>query len=516
MAKGDKDLSIKIGTQADTSGLEKATDKTEELTEATKELAEASGGSNPMSMPPEIMGRTEELERQAAATKDLALETKDLAEIEEEARQKQREADVEKAKNLKKQREEAAEAKKALDEVTNLQRVQLVQQFGEGLGRAAVFTRSLAAELQGAGIKGAGLVNGLATGMETVSGAVSGAAAGFAVGGPLGAAIGGTVGLLSGPLKTAITNTVNDLKALKQAEDNAAEAAKGLKAATDAAAAERSRNFLVEYFNKATAAIDAATAAAKRNEALMASRREADNSIRESQAQSAARGGGDPAALERADIAGDFAAERAAIDARVRDLEIVAKDAADKAALLESEIGIKENSGRVDEAELQQIREKAEAARVAANEAQANVDLAIAQADDRIRVASEKLRSDVEASAAKNDEQLAGQAKAIVEMIDTEGAQLTEQQKRAKERVAEVLADGKVTDKELQTLITDLRTLATLMNGKIDATREINRRMGELLQAGTQNDLLLLQLFDSQKKQLNDLKVQLNQRRGAR
>jgi DNA repair exonuclease SbcCD ATPase subunit len=491
MADEKDDVNIRINTTADTSGAEKEVKAIDKVTEATKELTEAdaerakrkaeydarmatpgySSAGNPMAMPDSVMGpeRTEQIDQETAALERQAEAAQELADAVEEASERIEEAG---------ENSEAAGPK--LDDVVGLQRAAGVQQFGEALGRAAGMVRNLANDLEGAGVKGAGLVSGLATGMESVSAGLQGAAAGFMAGGPLGAAIGGTIGLLTGPLNKAITSTVNDFKALKQAEDDAATAARNYKNAFDAANVEVRRNSLFEFFDRGKQAITDAIAEYQRFVQVRDATSEADTAVRKAQTS------GDTSFRGAAsNVQADF-------DSRIQKLENDIADARKSAELAEKaavQAELNANSAKVSEsttqADVDQIRQEAQAAREAADKAQANADGAVLLAEQRLRTVIAEKDEQVRQTLADVGDEAAASGQRIIDLVNSaskQGETLTEAQKTAVTSLQQILLDGTVAQEEQVRFQTDLKTIITSLGNQGKAATEANALFGKAME----------------------------------
>jgi len=467
MAGNDKDVRIGLNTEADTSGAEKAIEAIEEVAEAQKHLGE----TNPMTDGSQLRATNEVTE----AIREETDAVEDLAAANEAALQKQREADVERAQAMKKAREEAEAAAPALDKVIGLQRAQLAQQFGEAMGRAAAAVRGLAVELQGANVKGAGLVGGLATGMETVSSAVQGAAAGFAVAGPLGAAIGGAVGLMSGPLKTAISGTVNDLKALKAAEDDAATSARNLKVAMDSATMENRRNSLFEFFDRGKQAITAAIAEYERFVKVRDATAAADTAVRGATQASSLRSGASPFQVGVAGSEGEFTDRIAALEREIQDAKARADLASTAAAAAENRAKLAEANDNTTQADVDSAKTEANTARVAAEAAQKNAETTIQVAQQELRALLAERDAKLEQAFLDIGDESAARASQILDLVNTasqQGETLTTAQKEAMARLQQALSDGNIAAAEQVQIQTDLRTVMTSLTNGTQESKE--------------------------------------------
>ena len=220
MPKSDKDVKIRIDTEADTSGAEKEVKAVEKVTEAVEDLSDAekerakrkaeyeqrmatpgySDPVNPMTDGSQLAARqqaTEATKDQAEAVEDLTFKVEELSQAEQDALKAQREGDLERAKAAKRARESVEQADDGFSKLFNQQRLQgigfLLSQLTQEAGR---FAREFAASAKGKELL-AGLSEETRIFGSTVAEVGTGVAQGFAIGGPIGAAVGGLKGLLT-------------------------------------------------------------------------------------------------------------------------------------------------------------------------------------------------------------------------------------------------------------------------------------------------------------------------------
>jgi hypothetical protein len=525
MADDKDDVRINIKTTADTSGAEKEVKAIDGVTEATKELTEAdaerakrkaefdarmaipgySSAGNPMAMPDSVMGpeRAEQIDQETAALERQAEAAQELADAVEEASERIEEAG-----------ENSESAGPKLDDVVGLQRAAGVQQFGEALGRAAGMVRNLANDLEAAEVKGAGLVSGLATGMESVSAGLQGAAAGFMAGGPLGAAIGGMTGLLMGPLNKAITSTVNDFKMLKQAEDDAATAARNYKNAFDAANVEVRRNSLFEFFDRGKQAITAAIAEYERYVKLRDATSTADESIAAIQRKTAVANGGSQFQADASGVESQF-------DSRIQQLENDIADARARATLAEksavqAELDAKsaEESSSTTQADVDRLSGEAKAAREAADQAQASADDAVLLAEQKLRVVIAEKDEQVQQVFADVGDEAAASGQRILDLVNNasqQGATLTEAQKTAVASLQQILLDGTVAQEEQVRFQTDLKAIITSLGNQGKEAAEANVLFRQAVETWNTNQRTFNQIVQTMLRQQEEMQTTINE-----
>ncbi|QJE95952.1 hypothetical protein [Luteolibacter luteus] len=455
----DKDVNIRIGTEADTSGAEK-------VEEAIKEIQQAA--ANPMSMPDSMMGpeRTDEINRQAEATNKLADSVSDAAEH---------------AQDLG---DNADEASPKMDELIGLQRAQVAAQFAQVIGDVARDVRTLANNLSESNARGAQFVGGMATGLETLSATAAGAAQGFAVGGPLGAAIGGLAGLFTGKLRSAITGAVEDFKALKTAQDNAATAAKNLKTAQDNARLETRRNSLVEFFQRGREAIDAATAAIERQRKLFDATADADAAVRQSQQNAAVRAGASPREVEAVGVREDLKAELARLQRDLEDAKAKADLATAAAAKADLNVQTAEANDATTQADVEGLRREATDARAAADKAQADVENLSGVITERMRALVATTGDKLDAINADATEEISTKAtEGVKKVLDTvakvqeqTGQELSRQAVESMEALKDLLSDHIPDGEQLEPIKAEL---LKLRESFIGMRQEVNTTINE-------------------------------------
>lgn len=532
MAKGDKEVKIRIETEADTKGAEKETKALENVTEAVEELTEAekerakrkaeyeqrmatpgySDPVNPMTDGSQLAARqqvTEATRQQAEAVEDLTFKVEELSQAEQDALKAQRDGDLERVKAARRAKEDAESAAQT-EKILGNQRAQIALQFSQDIARTAAVVRSFAVDLEAAGVKGSKLVSGLATGMEAVSSATSGAAAGFAAGGPLGAAIGGAVGLFTGPLKSAITGTINELKLLKLSQDNVKESADRMKTAQERASLEGRRNSLLEWFRQGKQAIDEATAALERHKRVLDATAQADATVRQSQQTAAVRAGVSPVEAEVSAIEGDTSAQIEALRREVEDAKNRADLASVAAAEAENQLALIRSNDATTRADVTKAETEAQQARQAAENAQQEAATAVDIAEQRLReILAEKDTRVAEAFDKVSAEAVTG-ASNLVSFVESSGQELSASQQRAKEEVEKILADGKVTAEEQQRLRTELNNM---LSGLRDEQGRMTRLFLETTDGLVRDTALVSETAQALLGRVQELENQLRQMR---
>lgn len=491
MADDNKKFALQIGTTADTSGLEKTERALRDVEAAGKD---AGAATNPMTDGSQLGagagGGAAAFEDTAEAARELATETHGAA------------AAVEDLGTTS----EAAEPK--LDKVVGLQRAQIALQVGEALGRVAQEVRGLATNLQGANAQGAQFVGGMATGLESVSSAVSGAAAGFSLGGPLGAAVGGMIGLFSGPLKNAISDTVDAFKDLKTAQDNAKSSADNLQRTKQALQTEEKRNFLEKYFQDARREIDLATQAIERQQRVMEATAKADNAEREGTQREALRNGASPITVGAADISGDVAKQIEAISRGLTLANERATIAEQNLQRAETAYNLALASGTADEARLvnlqtqiDQARSEMETAKDAVVEAN---EIAVQQVREVAQEAKDRT-SELKQSAEQDISEIGAQVAAV----EASHSEMSDVQKLALERLKAALADGKLTQEESQQAISDLRTILTSFKGSLEERRKLDEAFIESVNRMTENTRSVATAEAESRQRITTLETQI-------
>ena len=381
MANDGKKFDIEIGTSADTAGLEQVKRELEAVQQAGKEAA------NPMADGSQLAAGAE---RAAEGTRKV-----------EEALQDTREAAADVADEVEKIGEKVGEVSEAADDaepkfdkLINIQRAQVAAQIAQVLGQAATALRGMAANLGEVGKDNGRTLGNVATGLDAVSAAAGGAAQGFAVGGPFGAAVGGLIGLLSVPLKNAITGTIDDLKALKQSELDAAAAAKKY----EEAVVEKSRRVRAEglaaFFGAELAVLRSIGGEIERQNRLIASRRETERAQRSTANDAAVGAGADPVRVTANEQITRANEDIAASIKRVADARKLADGLAEEAALLDQKLKkIESDSGATRQA-VEAAAAEAKKAQEAAKEAAADVPVTEQiEADTQERIRAELQQS---------------------------------------------------------------------------------------------------------------------------
>jgi hypothetical protein len=486
MADDNKKFGIEIGTSADTAGLEKTERALRDVEEAGRQ---ASSAVNPMTDGSQLGasgGGVEVFEAKAEAARELADETEKAAEA---------------VQDLGK---ESAEAEPKLDKVVGLQRAQIALQVGEALGRVAHEVRGLATNLQGANVQGAQFVGGMATGLEGISSAVTGAAAGFSVGGPLGGAIGGMIGLFSGPLKSAISDTVNAFKDLKTAQDNAKTSAENLQRTKQALQAEEKRNFLEKYFQDARREIDLATQAIERQQRVMEATSKADNAVREAGQEQALRSGASPTAVGAADIIGDVQRQMTDLAADVAAANQQKEIAEQKLREAEREYNLSKDLSTTTREHLEQMQAAIDDARFAVEDATAAIGEANLIAEQGIREIASQAVSRVGDLRQSAEQDISGIA-AQVAAVEASHAEMSDVQKLALERLKGALADGKITEQESQQAISDLRTILTSFKGTLEERRKLDEGFMESVNKLVENTSAVAKAESETRRRVNEL-----------
>lgn len=175
--------------------------------------------------------------------------------------------------------ESAKETDLQLARMINIQRAQIAAQVASSVAQIGGAVKNLADDLRGSDKELAETLDNSAVALDSLTGALSLAAQGFAVGGPFGAAIGATVGLLTGPLKSAYDGMVNDLDNAAKAEKNAAASVERLRKAREDFVREVRDKNIRAIFDSETTAIDNTIKALEKKARLDALQRGADSEI---------------------------------------------------------------------------------------------------------------------------------------------------------------------------------------------------------------------------------------------
>jgi hypothetical protein len=270
----DKEYNIKVGSTADTTGIEQAEQAIQQVEASTAAVSgaaeQASRGFGGM-----LDGTTPRLDEatEAAAELEQGLEAirEKVAEVTEET-------------------EAAAEQSSDLDEnvrqITRAQKAQALAQIAGEVGKIANRFREAAAEVEEFDQAAAASMRQTADRIEKVTGAVSTLALGFAVGGPLGAgvaALGLSINALLDAFQAAEVAAIKSAAAQKQAMEDAAEATR------KASAAEKERQSLfasldiVTTMERELAGIQNANSELERQVSLLRTKRGLENEVLQAQ-----------------------------------------------------------------------------------------------------------------------------------------------------------------------------------------------------------------------------------------
>jgi hypothetical protein len=383
----------------------------------------------------------------------------------------------------------STEADDDLKKLVNIERARVVADIGKIFGTVASSIANVRKELGGSNQELDATLSKVETGLDAIGGGLAGAAQGFAVGGPMGAAIGGFIGLATGPLKSAFSDMIGSLKAADEATKRVAESEKFYQA-TLAARKEKLKELgFSEFWAKELAGITAATAALRRQNAEIESRRRVEDQRRESAQAAAAAGGAARGDVARADIIGDIESRLAAIEQKERSavaaVELLGKAATD-AELKAAEAAEK------DLADADKLKAESKKARAAADEAQLDLESELKILADERESANIDLVNRVREETEKLNQDKVAQAKAIVDTVEASGAELDSQNRAALERVKATLEDGKLSLAESQQNATDLATVVATIRVNQQTQAGLIESLGEM-NLGLENRLRALQ-----------------------
>lgn len=494
MANDGKKFDLELGTKADTSGLE-ATERELRAVEAAAD--DAVEALNPMTDGSQLAGlkeQTEALHETADAARDAADAARedaaaldDAAEAAEDAMEAQRKLDVEQAKANKSAREQAEQLRRVEENTRRLVAIGLASE----LNQIAQQFRGVSRET------------------DLVLDGVSALSAGLASGNPYVAL--GAAALTAGK---AILNARKEAAAyVEEGRKNAEASMAALQRAVEAQRIDEGKNFLARFLSDGLAGIDQAYQDLLRLKQLAEATRAADASDREARQQAALRSGADPRAVDRADVAGDFADELNSLRAEVQAAKDLATRLQAEADALRADFALKEADGKFDQAEV-------DAAKAAADEAQATADDASAKATNAAALVEQKLRMVLNEYDARVQEGVDGlqadamvQVAAIVQAIESDGAKLSAAQQDALDRTKAALADGKLTAQEQQQFITDFQGNLSTIRVNTETQVGLMRSFIEITQ-GQQASLKQLAVDrDQLRREVEQLKIDLNRPR---
>lgn len=342
----EQDLKIKIGTEANLTGIDSGKKGLKELAdEAKKTEAATQAATNPMALPESMMGPArDELAEQAEAQQKLTAAMEETSAAAEQLRKDQADADVARAKAAQAAREQALAE----------------QNVSQSMERTAASVGHL--KMQIAAMAGAELSKGLAAVNPELAGIAASTAQGAAAAGPWGAALGALVGSI-GAVKQAydeynavVAQTKEKIETNKTALEQYAQKAAELKLSESYQRQWQSLSTLVDGVNQAI----------RDNIELENARRQAAQSIGQS-----ARG-----------------AEGSLIDAQLATSAITEQEAQTRRAELRQQEAEANKQAAIADAQARQIQREAElnAARmeleaILSNKERALADLAKAQAE---------------------------------------------------------------------------------------------------------------------------------------
>lgn len=496
MADNDKDVRIKIGTEADTSGAESAEEAIKRVTQAAN--------VNPMTDGSQLRATkqtTEATKEQAEAVEDLTAAVHELSQEEEAALKKQRDNDLERAEAMKRGREEAEQAKKNLDDLYNQQRLQGIGRMLRDMAtEASRFAQEFSKTERGKEIL-SGLSEEMTVFGATAASVTSGVATGFATGGPVGAAIGGITGLI----KTLGDEWINTNKRIEDSNrdlDRAIDESRARIEARKKAAIDRA---VEERFAAERAELQKQREELEHIRALRDSQRGLDDAKDKLNDQRAAQAGAPQSSIDLGNIAREFAGD-------VQGLEDQIAESRSRINILSKEVGITTEEYQRTAKEFG--TEGKETVAAFKNLQQALAEVASAQGylealEERLPIEQEKFRvaatTAIERKFADSKEEIGktvtASAKDAIEEIEEirkdQGGEITRRARDILEEVKKIVADG-IPDADqaeaLKLLMSQFRstvegqqkeqseTFAALMDGFRESTAQLQQAKAEIQQ----------------------------------
>ncbi len=417
---------------------------------------------------------------EAAAADDLADKEREVVQATEEqtkALEKQREADVQRAQQLKRTREEVSEAQKGYDKLFDQQRMQANAQLFRELAQAVgEFGRKFAETEQGKKAM-EGLSDETQVFGSTFATVGAGVAQGAAVGGPIGAAIGGLTALVK-KFGDEWINTANRVEQSNQEMEAGLEATRlRMKEREDQATSdrirkayeaerkelERQRDVLEDLSKLRDAKGDLAVAKDK-----LADTRAANAGV--PQAAIDIGNVGEQLTRQRADLAADLEKNRAELQILVEQMWAAQqafkeklKQGATAAENSEEARNLKTLADQVDVAERNFAALKQRLAvqeETFATEAQAELESQKGKLLGSLEQSAEKLQADLQRA------------------VQEQGGKQSDAARIALQNLAKILSDGQVSEGEVQQLI---QVVQTLKNSREAADKAVIDGMNQLI-----------------------------------
>lgn len=373
-----------------------------------------------------------------------------------------------------------------MSKVLRIQYAGMARDIGQGISSIARALQDTAKASALADPELSKTLSNTAVGLDSLSMGLNTAAQGFAVGGPLGGAIGGLVGLMAGPLKSAFNDYQQALIDSGNAQVAAAASVERLKQVRAEFAAQIKSERLQDHYRDELNLIEDTIAAIERRAKILQAERSLDTTQRESTQRQTAR---DPnqsfAQREVADVGGDFSDAEKAITDAIKTMAAKAEEMANQASQLEFKAGeLASANNSATEAEVRAANDAATEARQAADQAAANVEAETAAAEIKIKQLIIGFSDRLGDAAESVQKEAASEAQTVIDQIMAGGQALTAQQQLAAQSAQKILEDGRVTAQEQQKLQQNLSTL--ILGWKTDITQvqtvltEANKITGSL------------------------------------